>query len=70
MGDSLLITDVRPWGGPPVDLLIENGTVAAVSAATGSPVPAGDLVDGAGRLILPALSDVHLHLDSSRLGLP
>ncbi|MGW6701250.1 amidohydrolase family protein [Nocardia sp. NPDC055049] len=70
MGDSLLITDVRPWGGPPVDLLIENGTVAAVSAATGSPVPAGELVDGAGRLILPALSDVHLHLDSSRLGLP
>ncbi|WP_228537876.1 amidohydrolase family protein [Nocardia sp. XZ_19_231] len=70
MGDSLLVTDVRPWGGPPVDLLIENGTVAAISAAADSAAPAGEHVDGAGRLILPALSDVHLHLDSSRLGLP
>ena len=70
MGDSLSITDVRPWGGAPVDVVIENGTVAAVCAATGSPVPDGGHVDGAGRLILPALSDVHLHLDSSRLGLP
>lgn len=69
MGDSLLLTDVRPWGGDPVDVLVENGVVAAV-AATGTTTTAAERVDGAGRLVLPALSDVHLHLDSSRLGLP
>ncbi|MFF2085649.1 amidohydrolase family protein [Nocardia sp. NPDC058176] len=69
MGDSLLLTDVRPWGADPVDVLVENGLVAAVSS-TGSPDRAGTHVEGAGRVILPALSDVHLHLDSTRLGLP
>ncbi len=69
MGDSLLLSDVRPWGTEPVDVLVEDGVVAAV-AATGTTRTAAERVDGAGRLLLPALSDVHLHLDSSRLGLP
>ncbi|WP_280346778.1 amidohydrolase family protein [Nocardia neocaledoniensis] len=70
MGDSLLITAVRPWGADPVDVLIEDGAVAAVGATGVAVTTAATRVDGAGRLILPALSDVHLHLDSSRLGLP
>lgn len=63
---SLHISNVRPWGGEAVDVFIENSSVAAVSA-TAAPV---ERLDGGGRLILPALSDVHLHLDSSCLGLP
>ena len=30
--------------------------------------PTGDVIDGAGRLLLPSLGDVHAHLDSNRLG--
>lgn len=30
----------------------------------------GDVLDGRGRLLLPSFSDVHVHLDSTRIGLP
>jgi cytosine/adenosine deaminase-related metal-dependent hydrolase len=40
-----------------------------VRPATASPVGA-DEVDGRGRLAFPSFSDVHVHLDSSRIGLP
>lgn len=71
--NNLHISNVRPWGGDAVDVIIENGLVAKVSAAAAA-FGAADTPDarleGGGRLILPALSDVHLHLDSSCLGLP
>jgi cytosine/adenosine deaminase-related metal-dependent hydrolase len=64
---SLLIRDVRPWGGDSVDLVIEGGVIASIRphdrSATGG-------VDGRGRLALPSFSDVHVHLDSTRIGLP
>ncbi|MGW2661484.1 amidohydrolase family protein [Nocardia tengchongensis] len=72
---DLVIGNVHPWGGKPVDLVIENGVVAKVSEAVATgpadhATTTGAYLDGGGRLILPALSDVHLHLDSSCLGLP
>jgi len=66
----LLIRDVRPWGGPASDVVIEDGRIAAVRPHDDTaPLGAGD-VDGRGRLLLPSFSDVHVHLDSSRIGLP
>jgi len=66
----LLIRDARPWGGPASDVVIEDGRIAAVRPHDESvPLGAGD-VDGRGRLLLPSFSDVHVHLDSSRIGLP
>lgn len=70
---DLLLRDVRPWprepGGPSVDVLVTGGRVAAVGAglqaAEGVPV-----ADGRSGVLLPALADVHAHLDSTRLGLP
>ncbi|MFB7723078.1 amidohydrolase family protein [Nocardia sp. NPDC056100] len=70
MSGNLHITNVRPWGGEPVDVTIEKGAIATVSAVGTVDAPMGPVLDGGGRLILPALSDVHLHLDSSCLGLP
>lgn len=51
------------------DIRVQNGVIAEVSAYDASrPAPHG--IDGRGRLALPAFSDVHVHLDSTRLGLP
>ncbi|WP_417217695.1 amidohydrolase family protein [Arthrobacter sp.] len=63
---DLLVKNVRPWGGPATDLLITDGAVSR----TGTPAPGTPVLDGGGRLALPSFSDVHVHLDSTRLGLP
>ena len=66
MTHALLITDVRPWGGRARDVAVLDGVLAA-------DLPDGlvpELVDGRGRLLLPSFSDVHVHLDSTRIGLP
>lgn len=70
-----LIRNVRPWGADAVDLLIEHGRITEVSpyraAPESSAVSVGDgLLDGRGRLVVPSFSDVHVHLDSTRIGLP
>ncbi|MFJ3958535.1 amidohydrolase family protein [Arthrobacter sp. NPDC090010] len=68
----MLIRNVRPWGAAPSDVLLEGEAIAAVTphvpgdAAAGSP----EVLDGRGRLLLPSFSDVHVHLDSTRIGLP
>lgn len=73
---DLLIRSVRPWprepGGTPVDVMVRDGRIAAIGAGIGeaadqSSVPS---VDGQGGVLMPALADVHAHLDSTRLGLP
>lgn len=71
---SAVITDVRPWGGASTDVLIDDGHIVAL-APRGLGVPGSSPanlreINGQGRLLLPAFSDVHLHLDSTRLGLP
>jgi len=63
------IRNVRPWGEGLSDLVVDGTRIVQVRPATEAPVGA-DEVDGRGRLVLPAFSDVHVHLDSSRVGLP
>ncbi|MDR2321694.1 MAG: amidohydrolase family protein [Microbacterium sp.] len=66
----MLIRDVRPWGGPASDVVIEGGRISVVRPHDES-VPLGaEDVEGRGRLLLPSFSDVHVHLDSTRIGLP
>ena len=76
-----LVRDVRPWGGPRVDLRLQDGRVAAVvphdPAAHAAPTAPhasesddGLVVEGHGALCVPTLADAHAHLDSVRLGLP
>lgn len=68
---AVLITDVRPWGGGACDIEIADGTITAVRPAGPiMPVPGTAVVEGRGRLALPSFADVHVHLDSTRLGLP
>lgn len=64
---TMLVRDVRPWGEEPADLVIVDGVIAAGS---GDVTDADVVVEGAGRIALPAFTDAHVHLDSTRIGLP
>ncbi|MGH3654871.1 amidohydrolase family protein [Glutamicibacter sp.] len=66
----MLIRNARPWGGSPSDILIENGKIASITAHDPQRVLEDTDVDGRGRILIPSFSDVHVHLDSTRIGLP
>lgn len=78
----MLIRNVRPWGTAATDVRVLDGRIAELlphDPAAQAPLesspdpmtsPGGDSIDGRGRLLLPAFSDVHVHLDSTRIGLP
>jgi cytosine/creatinine deaminase len=67
---TLTIRDVRPWGGQASDVLIEDGRIADIRPHDPSSTPGAHVLQGQGRLLVPSFSDVHVHLDSTRLGLP
>jgi cytosine/creatinine deaminase len=64
--NDLLVRNVRPFGGPPTDLLIRGGVFAADGTPAGNDIP---VLDGAGWLALPGLVEAHTHLDKSLLGM-
>ncbi|MCR2824863.1 amidohydrolase [Microbacterium sp. zg.Y909] len=57
---SLTLRNARPYGGEPVDIVIDDGVIAAIGPA-GSVAPVGDVVDVAGRFVGPGLWDAHVH---------
>ncbi|MGW4520194.1 amidohydrolase family protein [Amycolatopsis sp. NPDC004378] len=63
----MLISDVRPWGGERSDVELTGDRIAAIRPHTPGVAAA---VEGRGRLLFPSFSDVHVHLDSTRIGLP
>ncbi|WP_035751168.1 amidohydrolase family protein [Arthrobacter sp. 35W] len=73
---STVLRQVRPWGGELSDVVLADGRIAAITASgsDSGQGPAAQLggvvVEGRGRLLIPSFSDVHVHLDSTRLGLP
>ena len=74
--NDLLIRSVRPWaqetGGTHVDVLIRAGRIAAIGSGLAADAELSSVpsADGRGGVLMPALADVHTHLDSTRLGLP
>lgn len=68
---STVLTDVRPWGGPLSDVVLAEGRITGIHPAGTEPIDAStETVSGRGRLLLPSFADVHVHLDSTRIGLP
>jgi dihydroorotase len=53
-----VLRNVRPLGGDAVDVRIADGVIAEI----GSGLDDGDVVDGAGAVLLPGLVDLHTHL--------
>jgi len=67
MAGDLFVSNIRPYGGEPADLLIRAGRIAAIGKIT---PPAGvPVLDGMGKLAVPGLVEAHTHLDKSLLGL-
>ncbi|GAA3702758.1 amidohydrolase [Zhihengliuella alba] len=66
----MFISNVRPWAGAASDVLLEGDRIAGISAHDPSRAPQPSDVDGRGRVLIPSFSDVHVHLDSTRIGLP
>lgn len=56
---TLLLRNVRPWGGALTDVLVCNGVIAPAASAV--PADANHL-DGRGQTLLPGLHDHHLHI--------
>jgi cytosine deaminase len=67
--ERLLLTNLRPMGGPALDLLVDGGRIAEVGERLRAPAGA-TVVDGRGQLALPGLVDAHAHLDKTLWGLP
>ncbi|MCU0297776.1 MAG: amidohydrolase family protein, partial [Candidatus Nanopelagicales bacterium] len=53
-----MLKNVRPLGGEPVDVEIEDGVIAQI----GANLEGADVVDGRGAVLLPGLVDLHTHL--------
>ncbi|MGB5934629.1 MAG: N-isopropylammelide isopropylaminohydrolase, partial [Ornithinimicrobium sp.] len=76
---SVLVRRCRPWGGLLSDIRVRDGVITEVSAygagadedvTAQTSTSTEPTIDGRGRLALPTFADVHVHLDSTRLGLP
>ncbi|WP_347109829.1 amidohydrolase family protein [Paenarthrobacter sp. S56] len=73
---NTLLRAVRPWGKALSDVSIladqAGGKITAIEPHDPARVvPEGaTVVEGRNRILLPSFSDVHVHLDSTRIGLP
>src|SRR5262245_7574967 len=70
MVHELLIKDVRPVGGEPVDLLVRDGVIQEIGADLVPTSSTAQLLDGKNQLLLPGLVNAHAHIDKNLLGLP
>ncbi|MGJ8545404.1 MAG: amidohydrolase family protein [Sulfitobacter sp.] len=61
---ALTLKNTRPMGAPATDLHISNGLFVA------NPPEGAQIIDCAGRILIPGLIEAHTHLDKSLLGLP
>jgi cytosine/adenosine deaminase-related metal-dependent hydrolase len=66
---DLLITNIRPEDGPPADILITGGTIAAIGPGLVAP-PGTPVHDGNGAIVIAPFVETHVHLDKILWGLP
>jgi cytosine/creatinine deaminase len=65
-----LFANLRGPTGADVDILVQDGMIAAMDTHLTPRLLDADVVDGQGALALPGLVDGHIHLDKTLAGLP
>jgi cytosine deaminase len=65
-----VIRNVRPLGGPAVDVLLDDGRISALLPAGTAAPELPVLLDGQGQLLLPALVESHVHFDKTLWAMP
>jgi cytosine/creatinine deaminase len=66
---DVLLRDCRLWGrSEPADVLVRGGMIAEIGS--GGAASDAQVIDVAGRLVLPGLVDAHCHLDKTLYGGP
>ncbi|MCX4849704.1 amidohydrolase [Streptomyces sp. NBC_00893] len=65
----VILTNVRPWGAAPVDIVMSGTEILSVVPA-GTADGEGARLDGGGLLALPGFINAHAHLDKSWWGQP
>lgn len=71
MVPSFVLSNVRPNGESPKDVLVKDGVIAGIADRGAAAAAAGlEVVDAGGLLMLPGLVDAHTHLDKTLLGMP
>lgn len=66
----MLISNARIWGTTPSDVTIVGKQITKITAHDPQRQVQPADVQGRGRILIPSFSDVHVHLDSTRIGLP
>lgn len=64
-----MIRNVRPFGAAAVDVLVRDGSIAAIGQSVGA-APDAAIEDGGNALLLPGLIEGHTHLDKTLWGGP
>lgn len=64
---DLLIRNLRPMGEPACDMLIQNGTIAAIGSALNA--PGANTEDAHGAIAWPGFVEAHTHLDKTVWGM-
>ncbi len=69
---DFLLTNVRPMGDDPVDILIRGDTITAMGPGLSGRAAGRDIriIDGRGLLALPGFVNAHAHVDKSWWGQP
>jgi cytosine/adenosine deaminase-related metal-dependent hydrolase len=72
---TLVIRDVRPWGGERADVVVAGSRIASVTPPGAVPAGSASLgsateVQGRGQVALPGLVNTHAHVDKSWWGHP
>lgn len=66
---GLLLRGAQPWGyDAPADILVRDGVIGRIEPDLDA--PDAEVIDIAGRLVLPGLIDAHCHLDKTLYGGP
>ena len=65
-----VLRNVRPMGGPSVDMLIRDARIDSLVPAGTADKGLPTLLDGAGQLLLPGLVEAHVHFDKTLWNMP